>query len=95
MDHYWAEGLVAKFDAEDRVVDVIALAPAKPTLGDIGLLGRSYNELRDVLMAAGFSIQDKPAELYVAELGVSVWWSRDSEEPLPSVAVAVGTPLPT
>ncbi|MFG1778413.1 hypothetical protein ACGFIG_18520 [Micromonospora sp. NPDC049048] len=90
MDHYWTEGIVAKFDADDRVVDVIALAPAKPAMGDIEVLGRSYGELSDALTTAGFSIREAPAELYVEELGASVWWSRDSEEPLPSVAVAVG-----
>jgi hypothetical protein len=89
MDHYWAEGLVAKFDAEDHVVEVIALAPAKPTIDGIEVLDKSYGDLRDSLTAAGFGLQEKPAELHIPELNASIWWSRDTREAIPSVAVAV------
>lgn len=91
-DHYWAEGLVVTFDADDRVVEVFALAPAKPTMGGVEVLGRSYDVLRGALVQAGFSVCDKPAELYVVELGASVWWSSDSDSSLPSIAVAMRKP---
>ena len=88
-DQYWGEGLVVTFDGDDRVSEIVAVAPAEPAVAGVEVLGRTYDALRAAFAAVGVPVSVRPAELYLPDLDVSVWWTRTDNPEVPASAVAM------
>jgi hypothetical protein len=88
VDHYWNESLYVIFDAAGRVREVVAVAPAKPRIGGIELLGMTYPDACSALAVAGFRMSAQPAEIWLPDIEVSVRW-KTIDDSAPAVAIAV------
>ncbi|WP_430498447.1 hypothetical protein ACQRWP_26065 [Micromonospora trifolii] len=88
MDRYWGEGLIVRYDSAGRSSEVVAVDPALPSLNGIGLLGRTYADVRADLTNASIHYEARAAEIRIPGLKAHVLWKKPAESAL-AVAVSV------
>ena len=90
QDYFMQAGMVILYDGAGVAVQMVAVAPARPSFEGIALIGRSLDEVGQEALNRGISVSAEEAELQFLEAGFRIWPARVGPgESLPVVGVSI------
>jgi hypothetical protein len=91
-DHFWADGLVVRYSADDRVERISVHKADRVDYAGVTVLPGMFDEVRQTLLDAGHAIEDRELAVEIRGTGIQLWLANtQTTHRLPVSAVVLSS----